>query len=141
MNSFADISFATEYFAGRAFSEAWDSCNEKEKFLMTASQMIADFSVFPESADVDYELVPPKWLKRATCEQALYLVNLGKDPMQADKKTTLGVASADGTVFDKTFKADILSPVCCRFIVQNGGVIMSGATASRKTITSGEISK
>ena len=141
MSTFADISFANEYFAHRAFSEPWDNCTDKDKFLFSASRMIADYAVFPEIDGVDYDVITPEWLKRATCEQALYLAALGKDPTQADKKTTLGVASTDGTVFDKSFSADILSPACRRIIVQNGGAIMPGASSSGRSASSGGISR
>lgn len=141
MKTFADIAFANEYFAYRAFSEAWDNCTDKEKFLSTASQMIADYAVFPEIDGIDYDLITPEWLKRAACEQALYLAALGKDPTQADRKTTLGVASADGTVFDKSFAADILSPTCRRIIIQNGGAIMPGATSGNRHVGRGNITK
>ena len=141
MKSYADISYAEEYFATRAFAENWSASDKKESFLCTASQMIAFFAIFPNIDGADYDSEPPEWLKQATCEQALYLVNLGKDPGQADKKTTLGVASSDGTVFDKRFAADVLSPICQRIIIAAGGAIAPGASVASRSIRSGGMSK
>ena len=146
MISFADVVFAEQYFSKRVFVDNWHNCQNKEAFLNTASGMIADFCTFTDAnADlIDYtngKMPVPEWLQRATCEQALYLINLGKDPTQADKKTTLGVASTDGTVFDKSFSADILGIACRRIISDNGGAISPLASANSKTIAVGTISK
>ena len=146
MKSFADIDFAENYFAKRVFVEKWESCQNKAGYLCTASRMIADFCTFTDANDdlIDYtagNIPAPDWLQRATCEQALYLVNLGKDPLQADKKTTLGIASTDGTVFDKSFAADIIGINCRRIITANGGVISAGAIANSKGIKTGRLSK
>ena len=78
---------------------------------------------------------------RATCEKALHLLNLVKDPTQNDKKTTLGIASTDGTVFDKSFAADIICPLTCQILENNGGVMLAGATANAKRIGVGRVCK
>ena len=140
LDSYAELLWAEEYFRTRAFSDAWQSCGNKEVFLHTASLLISQYAVFPDVDKVDYEANPPLWLKSATCEQALYLLNLGKDPTQADKKTTLGVASTEGTVFNKSFRADILSPATVRLIKVNGGAISSGAVSS-SAVHTGSVAK
>jgi hypothetical protein len=71
----------------------------------------------------------------------LYLINLGKDPTQADKKTTLGIVSTDGTVFDKSFAADIISPNCRRIIIANGGSVSSSAQSKKQSISHGRITR
>ncbi len=75
----------------------------------------------------------PKWLKEATSEEALYLITLGKDPTAADKKTTLGILSTDGTVFDKRFAADVLCKACVRILENNGGIVDPDATVSENS--------
>ena len=78
--SFCDITFADEYFRKRAFSSAWDG-DEKEIYLETAAQQIVDYCSFEDEYGdpVEYsDSDAPDWLKRANCEQALYLLNLGK---------------------------------------------------------------
>ena len=143
---FADTVFAEEYFADRAFVDKWLDCQNKAAFLATASRMIADFCTFTDANEdlIDYTdgvITAPEWLKRATCEQALYLVNLGKDPTQADKKTTLGIVSTDGTVFDKSFSADIISPNCRRIIITNGGSVSPLAQSKKQSISHGRITR
>jgi hypothetical protein len=131
---FADASFADEYFAKRAFAGAWQTADDKEGLLNLASDLITEYCQFYDEygnpcqyADED----APEWLKRATAEQALYLLNLGKDPTQADKKTTLGIIRTDdGTTFDKSFAADIIGPLAAKMITRNGGEILPGATAA-----------
>lgn len=135
--SFTDTAFADEYFSRRAFASQWHACTEREAYLHTASMMIATYASFPESDTTE----TPEWLQDATCEQALYLLNLGKDPTQADKKTTLGVASTNGTVFDKSFAADILAPATVRIIRTNGGTVSPGAVSSSSSVQVGGISK
>ena len=131
---FADVTFADEYFAQRAFAENWQTAGSKEQYLSLASELIAEYCQFRD----EYGNIcaytasdAPEWLKRATAEQALYLVNLGKDPTQADKKTTLGIIRTDdGTTFDKSMAADIIAPMAERIIVRNGGILLSGTSAS-----------
>lgn len=131
---FADASFADEYFARRAFAGAWQTAEGKEGLLNLASDLITEYCQFYDEygnpchyADED----APEWLKRAAAEQALYLLNLGKDPTQADKKTTLGIIRTDdGTTFDKSFAADIIGPLAAKIITKNGGEILPGATAA-----------
>jgi hypothetical protein len=139
MMSYADITWADEYFAMRAFADAWEAAGEnKQKYLTTATQQIKDYCAFVDEKGAfvyeedSTEYIIPPWLKRATAEQALHLLNLGKDPTQNDKKTTLGISSADGNVFDKRFSADVLCPLCCRILENNGGVLMSGATSGKR---------
>lgn len=140
-SSYADLDYAEAYFADRAFSDAWQSCASKQMYLNTASMHIFIYATLPDVDGLDYDLTPPAWLMDATCEQALYLLNLGKDPTQADKKTTLGIVSTDGTVFDKSFSADILSPAAVRLIKANGGAVASGAVSSSSAVQVGRIAK
>lgn len=146
--SYADVAWADEYFAMRAFADGWNAAgNDKGKYLATATQQIKDFCAFTDEKgafvyeEESLEYILPSWLKRATCEQALHLLNLAKDPTQNDKKTTLGVASTDGTVFDKAFAADILCPVCRRILENNGGVLLSGANSSGRRLGVGRVIK
>lgn len=147
--SYADVAWADEYFAMRAFADAWQGAGDnKQKYLETATQQIKDYCFFVDKAQgmfVYEETSPereiPAWLKRANVEQALHLLNLGKDPTQNDKKTTLGVSSTDGTTFDKTFAADVLCAICCRILENNDGVLLSGATAGSKRLGFGRVSK
>ncbi len=131
---FADVSFADEYFARRAFAENWHMADGKEQYLSLASDLIAEYCQFYDEYGVPCSYSgtdAPEWLKKATAEQALYLLNLGKDPTQADKKTTLGIIRTDdGTTFDKSFAADIISPLAARLIQKNGGEMLPGASAS-----------
>lgn len=144
--SYCQSDFADAYFAKRAFTDAWNTSGSEEVkniYLETATRMIQDFCSFSDSQDFqswpesDESYPVPEWLKRATCEQALYLLNLKKDPTQADRKLTLGIRSTDGTVFDKDFQADILCKSCCRILEDNGGMIAPEAIESDSTRTSG----
>lgn len=130
---FADVSFADEYFSQRAFAGSWQTAEGKEQYLNLASDLIAEFCQFYDDFGVpcDYSSDDaPDWLQVATAEQALYLLNLGKDPTQADKKTTLGIVRTDdGTTFDKSFSADMLSPRTIRIITRNGGEVLAGAVS------------
>lgn len=146
--SYADVTWADEYFAMRAFTDAWNAAgDDKSKYLETATLQIKDFCAFTDEKGAfiyeedSTEHVIPGWLKRATAEQALHLLNLAKDPTQNDKKTTLGVSSTEGTVFDKKFAADILCATCCRILENNGGVLLGGATAGSKRLGFGRVSK
>lgn len=135
--SYCDVGYADVYMSIRVFAEKWESEGvEKEKLLETASRMIRDYCTFEDENGIfvygedDEQKRPiPGWLKRATCEQALYLLNLGKDPTQADKKTTLGISSTDGTTFDKTFAADVLGEACRLVLEAHGVTVASEATA------------
>lgn len=146
--SYVDVTWADEYFAMRAFADVWQKAeHSKAQYLETATQQIKDFCAFTDEKGAfiyeedSSEYVIPVWLKRATAEQALHLLNLAKDPTQNDKKTTLGVSSTEGTVFDKSFAADILCAVCCRILENNGGILMSGANSSGRRLGVGRVSK
>lgn len=148
MGSYATVEYANEYFMLRAFSSAWEQAgSEKEKLLNLATQLIKEYCAFEDELNgemfvYDEAGEDQNWLRDATCEQALYLANLGKDPTQADKKTTLGIASTEGTVFDKSFAADIIAPQCRRILEAHGGVMTDGATAATAgSIGSGQVWK
>lgn len=138
--AYCDIPFADQYFNAAAFTSGWDALDSdsKRKYIESASRIIRRFCCFYDENDgmpfrysldaLENEI--PDFLREATCEQALYLVNLGKDPTQADKKTTLGIASADGTIFDKSFAADVLCIVSQNIIIENGGDVTYGAMNS-----------
>ena len=128
--AYCNVTFADGYFKKRAFASAWGG-EDKEKFLETATQQIKDFCNFEDENGIFvYEDdAAPDWLKLATCEQALHLMNLGKDPTQNDKKTTLGIISTDGTVFDKEFRADVLCLNCRRILENNGGILAAESSA------------
>lgn len=146
--SYATLEWADEYFAMRAFSDAWNAAGQnKILYLETATNQIKDYCAFVDEKgaytynETSEEHTIPSWLMRATCEQALHLLNLVKDPTQNDKKTTLGIASTDGTVFDKAFAADIICPLTCQILENNGGVMLAGATANAKRLGVGRVSK
>lgn len=135
--AYCDVTFADQYLTASAFSSGWESLDEntKGKYLESASRIIRRFCFFYDEYDLPFrydtdaqESEIPDFLREATCEEALYLVNLGKDPTQADKKTTLGILSTDGTVFDKSFAADVLCITAQTIVTENGGDIMYGAT-------------
>lgn len=131
--SYCDASYADAYLGGRAFSGAWTG-DAKALFLQSATDFIKQFATFYDDDGNGFvyeedETEIPDWLKDACCEEALYLMTLNKDPSAADKKTSLGIRSTDGTVFDKAFAADILAPACRRLLVIHGGILDGGATA------------
>lgn len=134
METFADLTFADSYFSSRAFADKWTTATEesKQKFLATSTKLIETLCVFYDDDGMPFVYTAsgaPEWLKEACCEQALYLLNLGKDPTQADKKTTLGVRVFNGTTFDKSFAADLLCVQCRVILERNGADIDSAATA------------
>lgn len=134
MERFADLAFADSYFSTRAFADKWQDASEeqKQKFLTTATDMINAFCIFYDDDNMPFIYAAsgaPDWLKEACCEQALYLLNLGKDPTQADKKTTLGVRVFNGTTFDKSFAADSLCVRCRVILERNGAEIDPSAVA------------
>ena len=139
---YANVTYADDYLLAQAFSDGWAALtNEaKAKFLAKSTKMIQQFCVFydesgvPFTYDVEENNELPDWLKDATCEQALYLVNLGKDPTQADKKTTLGIISTKGTTFDKRFKADLLCINAQQLITRNGGEVLSAGFGQGKAV-------
>lgn len=146
MGSYASLEYANEYFMLRAFAGAWDSAAEKEKLLNLATQLIKEYCSFEDELNGGvfvYEEASEgqEWLKNACCEQALYLANLGKDPTQADKKTTLGIASTEGTVFDKSFAADVIAPRCRIILENHGGILSSEATSGGGGIGYGTVRK
>jgi hypothetical protein len=129
---YADLEFAERYFETRAYADAWKNAPDKAELLELASDLIITYCQFYDDYGMPYEYVTedaPEWLKKATCEQALYLANLGKDPTQPDEVTVMGIASTKGTVFDRSMKADILSRQCCAILEKNGGEILSGASS------------
>lgn len=149
--AYCDVTFADQYLTASAFSSGWESLDSdtKTKYLETASRLLHRFCFFydentgePFRYDTDaQESEIPDFLRDATCEEALYLVNLGKDPTQADKKTTLGILSTDGTVFSKGFAADVICIMAQTIVTENGGDIMYGAVASQKRISFGSFEK
>lgn len=147
MTSYATVEYANEYFMLRAFAGAWEQAgDEKGKYLNFATQLIKEYCAFEDELNGEmfvYEEVgaDQEWLKDACCEQALYLANLGKDPTQADKKTTLGIASTEGTVFDKSFAADIIAPRCRRILESHGGIIFPGASAGNSGVSFAQVIK
>ena len=147
MGSYATVEYADEYFTLRAFASVWDQAAEdKGKLLNLATQLIKEYCTFEDELSGEmfvYEEVAEdqNWLRDATCEQALYLANLGKDPTQADKKTTLGIASTEGTVFDKSFAADVIGPRCRMILENHGGILSSAAAGGSGGIGSGIVSK
>lgn len=125
---YADLSFAAEYLGTRAFVDKWQALTDadRQKLLTTATTQIDTFCLFydEEELPVYYDAADaPDWLKRACCEQALYLANLGKDPTQTEEVVAMGISSTKGTVFDRDMVADIIGVQCRKIIVNNGGEV------------------
>lgn len=145
--AYCDTIFADAYLSQGAFVSKWTG-TAKANFLEQATRFIKEFCYFEDEKgevfrydETDETAEIPVWLKEATCEEALYLITLGKDPTAADKKTTLGIVSTDGTVFDKKFAADVLCKACVRILENNGGIIDPDATASENDVTGGWFTK
>lgn len=138
---FATVEAADSYFRSRAYSSGWTALSgeeEKEQYLNLASVIIRIFSSFtPEDAEEPVNIDDPEIVEKymltdsleAAClEEALHLVNLGKDPTQTLKVLNLGILSTDGTTFDHSFVADILCPFTVRILKNAGFEISSEAT-------------
>lgn len=134
---FATVEAANIYFSARAYSSGWTALageEEKAQYLNLASVIIRIFSSFtPEDSESTVNIDDPEIVKKydlanvleAAClEEALHLVNLGKDPTQTLKVLNLGILSTDGTTFDHSFVADILCPFTVR-ILKNAGFEIS----------------
>lgn len=131
--AYCDTTYADAYFLNRAFSEKWTG-DKKAVYLETATTLIRQYCLFVEEDTGKVftyaDNAAPDWLKDATCEEALYLLNLGKDPTQTLKVLTLGILHTDdGTTFDHRFRADILCASCRVILENNGGLISSEAIA------------
>lgn len=138
---FATVEAADAYFGARAYSSGWTALSDDEtkaQYLNLASVIIRIFSSFtPEDADAPVSIDDPDIVEKymladsleAAClEEALHLVNLGKDPTQTLKVLNLGILSTDGTTFDHSFVADILCPFTVRILKNAGFEISSEAT-------------
>ena len=131
---YADLTFAEEYFSDRAYTDNWQNAAESDKLkaLGMATNLIETFCQFYDDFGMPFLYGignAPEWLKKACCEEALYLLNLGKDPTQPDEVTVMGIAGTKGTTFDPTMKADILCVPCRRILEANGGEIDSEAVS------------
>lgn len=137
--AYCDVNYADGYFANRAFSEKWTG-DRKSVYLETATTLIRRYCEFEDEYGKVFTYkddASPDWLKDATCEEALYLLNLGKDPTQPLKVHTLGIIRTDdGTTFDHQFSADILCASCRTILESNGGIISSEAVV-KSTIKQG----
>ena len=139
--------YATAYFADRPDAEAFLALDAPDKFLAFAGQLIADYCVFYDEAGA-YTFAAdnaPDFIKRATCEEALYLATLGKDPTAALQVLTLGIVKTDdGTTFDHRFKPDILGVNVRRILTANGGDVApeaSGYADAASGISQGAVTK
>lgn len=146
--SYCDAAWADAYFEIRAFSEKWGKLKSADKgvYLETATSLIKTYCAFEDEQGNIYiydETTDevPVWLKRATCEEALHLLNLGKDPVQQLKVHTLGlVRTDDGTTFDKEFVADVLG-ASCRVILEREGGLLSELASSGAQVSGGYFTK
>lgn len=150
---FANVESADSYFSARAYSSGWTALADDEtkaQYLNLASVIIRIFSSFtPEDADAPVSIDDPEVIEKyalasvleAAClEEALHLVNLGKDPTQTLKVLNLGILSTDGTTFDHSFVADILCPFTVR-ILKNAGFEVSGEATGGGSVQVGLITK
>lgn len=150
---FATVEAANIYFSSRAYSSGWTALADdetKSQYLNLASVIIRIFSSFtPEDADAPVSIDDPEIVEKyafasvleAAClEEALHLVNLGKDPTQTLKVLNLGILSTDGTVFDHSFVADILCPFTVR-ILKNAGFDISSEETGGGSVQVGLITK
>ena len=130
---YVEAEYAAAYFDDRPECEAFTDldASTRTKYLSYAGQLIADYCMFYDETGVPFTYDPadaPDWLKRAVCEEALYLANLGKDPAKKLDVLTLGIVKTDdGTTFDHRFQADILGVNCRRILSANGGEIAADA--------------
>ena len=150
---FATVEAADSYFDARAYSSGWTALADDEtkaQYLNLASVIIRIFSSFtPEDAEEPVNIDDPDIVEKymladsleAAClEEALHLVNLGKDPTQTLKVLNLGILSTDGTVFDHSFVEDILCPFTVR-ILKNAGFEVSGEATGGGSVQIGIITK
>ena len=150
---FATVESADSYFSARAYSSGWTALSgeeEKAQYLNLASVIIRIFSSFtPEDAEAPVSIDDPEIIEKYTLEsvleaacleEALHLVNLGKDPTQTLKVLNLGILSTDGTVFDHSFVADILCPFTVR-ILENAGFEISSEATGGGSVQVGLITK
>ena len=150
---FATCESADSYFGARAYSSGWTALADDEtkaKYLNLARVIIRNISSFtPEDAEASVSIDDPDIVEKymladsleAAClEEALHLVNLGKDPTQTLKVLNLGILSTDGTVFDHSFVADILCPFTVR-ILKNAGFEVSGEATGGGSVQIGIITK
>lgn len=144
---YADLTFAEEYFSDRAYTDNWQNAAESEKLkaLGMATHLIETFCQFYDDDGLPFLYSiegAQRWLKEAACEEALYLLNLGKDPTQPDEVTVMGIAQTKGTSFDRTMKADILCVSCRRLLEANGGEVLDDAfVASGGGVSCGTVIK
>ena len=150
---FATVEAADAYFGARAYSSGWTALADdetKSQYLNLASVIIRIFSSFtPEDADAPVSIDDPEIigkyalssvLEAACLEEALHLVNLGKDPTQTLKVLNLGILSTDGTTFDHSFVADIICPFTVR-ILKNAGFDISSEETGGGSVQIGIITK
>ena len=150
---FATVEASNIYFSARAYSSGWTSLADdetKSQYLNLASVIIRIFSSFtPEDADAPVSIDDPEViakyvlssvLEAACLEEALHLVNLGKDPTQTLKVLNLGILSTDGTTFDHSFVADIICPFTVK-ILKNAGFEVSSEDTGGESVQVGIITK
>ena len=150
---FATVESADSYFSSRAYSSGWTALADdetKSQYLNLASFIIRIFASFtPEDADAPVSIDDPEIiakyalssvLEAACLEEALHLVNLGKDPTQTLKVLNLGILSTDGTTFDHSFVADIICPFTVR-ILKNAGFEVSSDETGGGSVQVGIITK
>ena len=138
---FATVESADSYFSARAYSSGWTALADDEtkaQYLNLASIIIRIFSSFtPDDAEAPVNIDDPEIIAKyalssvleASClEEALHLVNLGKDPTQTLKVLNLGILSTDGTTFDHSFVAAILCPFTVRILKNDGFEVSSEET-------------
>ena len=150
---FATVESADSYFSSRAYSSGWTALSgeeEKAQYLNLSSVIIRVFTSFtPEDSESPVSIDDPEIVKKYTLEsvleaacleEALHLVNLGKDPTQTLKVLNLGILSTDGTTFDHSFVADILCPFTVR-ILKNAGFDVSNEETGGGSVQVGLITK
>ena len=136
---FATVEGADDYFKARAYSSGWTALADDEtkaQYLNLASVVIRIFSSPPDDFEEGYN----PFLEVACLEEALHLVNLGKDPTQTLKVLNLGILSTDGTTFDHSFVSDILCPFTVR-ILKNAGFEVSSEATGGESVQVGLITK
>ena len=150
---FATVEAADSYFSARAYSSGWTALADdetKSQYLNLASVIIRVFTSFtPEDSESPVNIDDPEIVKKYTLEsvleaacleEALHLVNLGKDPTQTLKVLNLGILSTDGTTFDHSFVADIICPFTVQ-ILKNAGFEVSSEDTGGGSVQIGIITK
>jgi len=109
MQPLVSLEWATDYFANsRPKADEWDTANdtERERYLNWASVLIGSAFTWRGDVVVDND----DRIRRATCEQALWLM---RRTDQYPDVLTKGIVSASAGSISATFSKDFVAPLIC----------------------------